>query len=289
MNYVILDLEWNTSFSSRYKKYINEIIEFGAVKTDERLEITDTFSMLVKPQIGKKISGHIEKLTHITNEEISSVNNTFTHVLKCFEKFLGTGVLLTWSTSDILTLIENYSYYYHSEKLPFLTKYCNLQTYCEKRLNVYNRSMQLGLSNCAEMLSLETDPLALHRAVNDASLSFLCFKKLFDESAVRQMTEIAKTDEFYKKITFKTRFITDLHHPSIDRSQMVFDCPDCGKRLKQEKKWSLKNKCFVTDLKCLECNKSYSGRMSFKLRYDETVVKKKLIEKTERKKEDSKT
>ena len=111
MNYVILDLEWNTAFSHKKKKYVNEIIEFGAVKTDENMEIIDTFSMLITPQIGKKLSSHIQELTHLTNEELTSANNTFSHVIKCFEKFLGTGVLLTWSTSDILTLIENYNYY----------------------------------------------------------------------------------------------------------------------------------------------------------------------------------
>ena len=32
MNFVILDLEWNGSYSKRDKKFYNEIIEFGAVK-----------------------------------------------------------------------------------------------------------------------------------------------------------------------------------------------------------------------------------------------------------------
>ena len=87
MNYVILDLEWNTAFSHKKKKYVNEIIEFGAVKTDENMEIIDTFSMLITPQIGKKLSSHIQELTHLTNEELTSANNTFSHVIKCFEKF----------------------------------------------------------------------------------------------------------------------------------------------------------------------------------------------------------
>ena len=39
MNYVILDLEWNAAYSRKLKGYINEIIEFGAVKCDEQLNI----------------------------------------------------------------------------------------------------------------------------------------------------------------------------------------------------------------------------------------------------------
>ena len=57
--YVILDLEWNGTYSRRIKGFINEIIEFGAVKVDESLDILDTYEALVRPQVGKKISGKI--------------------------------------------------------------------------------------------------------------------------------------------------------------------------------------------------------------------------------------
>ena len=39
MNIVILDLEWNGAYSRRLHGFINEIIEFGAVKLDEKLNI----------------------------------------------------------------------------------------------------------------------------------------------------------------------------------------------------------------------------------------------------------
>ena len=68
--YVILDLEWNGTYSRRIKGFINEIIEFGAVKVDESLNILDTYEALVRPQVGKKISGKIRTLTSITNEEL---------------------------------------------------------------------------------------------------------------------------------------------------------------------------------------------------------------------------
>ena len=53
MNFVILDLEWNGTYSRRIKSFINEIIEFGAVKVDEQLHIIDTFEALVRPQVGQ--------------------------------------------------------------------------------------------------------------------------------------------------------------------------------------------------------------------------------------------
>ncbi|MFR8334570.1 MAG: hypothetical protein ACLU9S_21290 [Oscillospiraceae bacterium] len=51
---MILDLEWNGTCSRRIKGFINEIIEFGAVKVDESLNILDTYEALVRPQVGKR-------------------------------------------------------------------------------------------------------------------------------------------------------------------------------------------------------------------------------------------
>ena len=67
MNIVVLDLEWNGAYSRRLHGYINEIIEFGAVKLDKKMNITDRFSCFVKPQVGKKISSIISDLTNITD------------------------------------------------------------------------------------------------------------------------------------------------------------------------------------------------------------------------------
>ena len=49
MSYVILDLEWNSAYSYKLKHFVNEIIEFGAVRLDDELNIESTYSSLVKP------------------------------------------------------------------------------------------------------------------------------------------------------------------------------------------------------------------------------------------------
>ena len=105
MNFVILDLEWNGTYSRRLKGFMNEIIEFGAVKVDECLHVLDTFDALVRPQVGKKISGKIKTLTNITNEELAN-GLQFMQVMSRFRKWMGDAVLMTWGTSDILALIE---------------------------------------------------------------------------------------------------------------------------------------------------------------------------------------
>ena len=53
MQYIILDLEWNTAFDKRRKEFVNEIIEFGAVKLDEQLK-RSTPSRVSSNQLSKR-------------------------------------------------------------------------------------------------------------------------------------------------------------------------------------------------------------------------------------------
>lgn len=277
MNFVILDLEWNGAYSKKAKKFVNEIIEFGAVKTDEQFNIIDTFSMLVTPQIGKKLNSRVAALTHITTEELFDSNNTFTHVLSKFKKFLSDSVLLTWGTSDILTLLENHKYYLGEKKLPFLTTYCNLQEYCEHMLGHTDKSRQLGLSTCAQMLSIKVDGLELHRAYEDSRLSLLCLKKLYDSDAILEFIEVAN-DEFYRKITFKNTVIYDIKNPLIDKKEFYICCDKCSKKARKKTKWVLKNRSFRAQFRCNKCKYDFEGRLTFRLKYDGVSVDRRVVE-----------
>ena len=146
MEYIILDLEFNGTYSKHRHRFVNEIIEFGAVKCDEQLNIIDTFSELISPQISKKLNSHVTKLTHITLDELRESNNTFSHVVSRFRKFLGDGVLMSWSNSDLLVLMENYRYFFGNDRLSFLKYYANLQKYCERAIGHSDSGHQMGLS-----------------------------------------------------------------------------------------------------------------------------------------------
>ena len=146
MSYVILDLEWNGSYSKTAHRFVNEIIEFGAVKTDDEFNIIDTFSELVHQKIGR-----VKQLTKITNEELAEGGIDFLAATEKFGDFLGNDVLMTWGTSDIHALIDNYRYYLDNGHIPFLTRYCDIQEYCEKAMDKYDEGNQIGLGVCAEM------------------------------------------------------------------------------------------------------------------------------------------
>lgn len=277
MSFVILDLEWNAAFSKKRGKYINEIFEFGAVKIDDNRKIIDSFSALVKPTVGKFMNPFVKKLTNLTFEDLKAADLTFTQAVNAFAEFLGDSVLMTWSTSDLLALLENQNYFTGTDKLPFITRYCDLQSYCEHILGVGSAARQLGLSTCAELVQISQE-FEHHRALSDAELSALCFSKLYKKSVFDAFTEDTSDPEFYRKLTFKSKHITDLRNPLVDRSQMFFDCPECGARCVQKSKWNVKSRSFKAFFVCPECKNEFAGQVVVKQKYEGIVFTKKIIE-----------
>lgn len=277
MSYVVLDLEWNAAFSKKRGKYINEIFEFGAVKIDDNRNIIDSFSALIRPSIGKFMNPYVKKLTNITFDDLKSAEYNFQQAMSAFADFLGDSVLMTWSNSDLLALLENQSYFTNSDTIPFLTRYCDLQSYCEHVLGVGSSARQLGLSTCAELVLISQE-FEHHRALSDAQLSALCFRKLFKKSVFDEFVEDATDPEFYRKLTFKSKHITDLRNPLVDRSQMFFDCPECGTRCVQKSKWNVKSRSFKAFFVCPECKNEFAGQVFVKQKYEGIVFTKKIVE-----------
>ncbi len=274
MKYVILDLEWNTAYSGRNKQFINEIIEFGAVKTDKDLRVLDTFQMFVRPQVGKRLTGKVKALTNLTQEELSD-GVTYLHACKEFTGWLGRdAVLLTWGTGDVLTLIENYRYFAKRSTVPFMKRYLNLQDYIQTRLALPTKN-QLGLLSAAELLGVPARE-ELHRAYEDSVLSLDCLRATYDERELLSFVQLADR-EFYRKLTFKTMVLSDLENPLVDREKMVFDCEACGQRAVQEGGWALKNKVFCAPFRCKRCGAQFYGKVQFRLKYEGLHVWKKAV------------
>ena len=277
MTYIVLDLEFNGAFSKRHHRFFNEIIEFGAVKLDENLNMIDTFSELVSPQISKKLNSHVSQLTHIKMNDLKESNNTFTHVLSKFKKFLGDGMLLSWGNSDVLVLMENCRYFYGEETLPFLKAYCNLQSYCEAALDYHDRSRQMGLSTCAELLGIGFEDDTLHRALTDAELTSLCFQKLYRPELFEKYVDVCD-ERFYQKITFKNYNIYDLRDPNVNKKEMFFLCDQCGRKAFRRSKWRVKNKTFRAKFRCFRCRREFEGRITVKKCFDSVKMIKRIAE-----------
>lgn len=275
MNFVILDLEWNSSYSKKFKGFMSEIIEFGAVKFNDKFEVIDTFSMLVAPQISKRLTGKVKELTNISNEELAKGGATYTHVLSRFKKFLGKDLLMTWGTCDILAIMENTKYYEKNDRIDFIDRYCDLQYYCAEVLGVYNAGQQLGLAPAAELIGLDLSDIVQHRALQDSMLSMSIFKKLYFPEKFGKYIESSK--ELHYRLTFKSYYLTDINDPLVNKNEFSFTCDKCGEQMTALEDWSLRNKAFTATLYCDKCSQKMTGKVKFKINYNGMSIKKKLV------------
>lgn len=282
MSYVILDLEWNGTYSKAAHKFVNEIIEFGALKLNDALEITDSFSALVAPKIGKKMNTRVKALTKINFEELKDKGVSFDEASSRFAVFLGDSVLLTWGTSDLFTLMENYTFYTKDYHIPFLTSYCDLQEFCERAMGIYDEGNQIGLGTCAERLGIAFSEEEQHRADADAYLSLECMKRNIAAYPIGECILDARSEAFYERLTFKNHFLTSLSDPAVDKEELKFSCDRCGSPAKRQKKWKMHNKHFTTEFYCRQCRRRFIGRISFKQKYDSVVVNKRILEMPEK-------
>lgn len=274
MDIVILDLEWNAAYSRRLQGYINEIIEFGAVKCGEDLQVKSEFSCFVKPQVGKHISSTIASLTNITDENLEE-GLPFMQAAARFKRWAGDCLVMTWGTSDILTLIENCRYFNGREKVPFLSRYVDLQRYAQVRMG-WGTGNQVGLSTAAELLELDVSGMDHHRAGDDSLITLEILRRVYDRVAMGPFVDVCD-DEFYRRMTFKTSYICDLRSPLVEAGHLRFACPRCGGESKRTTRWSLKNKSFRAEFACKACGTPFAGRLIIKQKYEGLAVNKKTF------------
>ena len=272
MNYIIMDLEWNNAYCKKKKGFMNEIIEIGAVKLDDNLNVVDTFSMFIKAQLGKKLHSRVKELTNITNDDISS-GTPFSQTMSLFRKWSSgpNTVFLTWGDTDIRVLIENFRYFNDISFIPFLSNYVNLQKYAQAFMNI-SKADQIGLSAAAEKLGINLENYSLHRALDDSLLTADLFKKIYNEQMFQSYMLCCDTS-FYSKITFKPKVITDINSPLIDKSKMRCLCDVCGCPCERVTEWRVMNQAFRAVFLCKKCKRKIRFTIRFKEYYDRVDIK----------------
>lgn len=276
MNYIIMDLEWNNAYAKSDHKFINEIIEVGAVKLDERLNTLSTFSELIKPVVAKKLRGRIKDLTHITNEDVST-GRSFSEVMHDFSKWCeGDCVIMTWGDTDIRTLLSNYIKFLGQSTIDFIEKYVDLQKYVQQFINMEN-IQQAGLSYAAGCLEIDPDSFPHHRALDDSILSAECFKKTFDIECFQKFVKICN-DDFYARLNFHPYIIKDKNDPLINQSVFNCFCDLCGGEMETVKNWKFANQSFRGVFHCAGCDRQLKATLRIKKFYDHLDIRRNYTE-----------
>ncbi len=281
MNYILLDLEWDNVYFKKKQGFLNTIVEFGAVKLDEGFNEVDRFSKIVKSSVTNKLSTRFRTLTGITNEQMLA-GISFKDALIQYKNWAGDDTItLTWSNSDLYAIYENCLYFTDSTDNAKLGKYVDLQSFFHQEINLLGLSgdkNQVSLSRAAVMLNINFDEENLHRAVDDSYISAKILKRLYNEKRFLRFIKNTSEDDFYKRLLHKPFYINDINSPFVERKSLKISCPECGGKTKRTGKWKYKVPWFISTFNCPQCHKSFKAGISFKRRYDDTVIRKKYFE-----------
>jgi inhibitor of KinA sporulation pathway (predicted exonuclease) len=178
MNYIIFDLEatcWENDRSIE-----NEIIEIGAVKLNDKLDIIDEFSIFVRPTTNPVLSEFCTRLTSITQKNVDEAE-TFDKVLPDFENWI------IESSNEVII----YSWGFYDKKQ--LLKECNTKQYFGSILNLLDNHVSLkhkfaeirqikpcGMEYALRLLKLPLEGTH-HRGIDDAKNITKIFKVVFNE------------------------------------------------------------------------------------------------------------
>lgn len=272
MHYIIMDLEWNNTFAHKTHGFINEIIEIGAVKLDESLNVTGEFSQIIKSQIGKRLRSSVKNLTHITNDDLKT-GVPFIEAVRLFKNWMGDDkcIIMTWGDGDIRVFIENFRYLHGTETLSFMSYYEDVQRYFELANNL-STAQQISLLNAAALAGINTDNFSSHRALDDSRITAECFRRCFRKDLFE--SGVVKCDEvFYKKLSFKPHPISNINSPLVDKKKLHYTCSSCGKEAQRLTEWKYSNQFFRALFRCPECGSKVRVAVRFKKFFDRIEVK----------------
>lgn len=287
MNYVILDLEWDSTFFVKQKRFINQILQIGAVKLDQNFQIIDTFEITVKSAISKRVTGRFARLTGITSD-VMRTGVPFAQAVEKYNAWVGDdAVTMTWSNSDLYTILENEENLLDGVKFK-IEKYMDLQKFIqnEMKLKGYEDKNQVSLALAAEFLDVKTDDIDFHTAKDDSLVAAYLLKKCYNAERFVPLIKDTANPEFFKKLRFKSYAISNLKDENVDKKYLEFSCPKCKQKAKKVTKWKYSNRWFSANFIC-DCGEKFNGRVTFKKTYDDLIVRQKICEFKEKKKENN--
>lgn len=280
MEYVIFDLEWDSVFYKPEKKFINQILQIGAVRLDSNFNVIGEYEATIRSAISKKVSKRFAELTGITTEKMQS-GVPFSVAVQGFNDFSkGADVTMTWSDSDLHTIVEN-EILLEGTGLSFeMNFYLDLQKLVQAKMRTigYDSKNQVALDSAAEFFGIDIKDFAMHTARDDSAVCAKLLKECYDEKVFCSLLRDAKNPEFNKRLHFKPYPITDINDKSLDKAQFNFECPKCECKINRISKWKYRNRWFSAPCKCPQCGGKFISRVYPKMTFDGVVYKRRITE-----------
>lgn len=249
--YIVFDLEWNQSTRGKEDAADQlpfEIFEIGAVKLNDKFEMTDQFCRLIRPQVYTKMHWMIQEVTHVEMEELQQNGMDFVDAAKEFFEWCGPDAeFCTWGSMDLTELQRNLDFYQmenpFSKPLLFfdIQKLYGLASGDGKRIS---------LDSAVEESEIEKER-PFHRAMDDAWYTAQVMKKLdwekwksfcsvdYHRLPEDREEEICMTFPGYFK--YVSRVFSSKEDAMKDRTVTAMNCYACGRALRKKIRWFTAN------------------------------------------------
>lgn len=252
--YIVLDLEWNQSTQGKdgsMDRLPFEIIEIGAVKLNESLQIISEFHRLIRPRVYRQMHYKISEVTHMSMQELDTQGEDFVKAMEEFLSWCGEDYrFCTWGCMDLTELQRNIVY--HGMELPFQTPllYYDLQ----KIYGLIKGDKQKeSLDAVVEELGLLQER-PFHRALDDAYYTGLVmgvmdFYSMIEYSSVDyyRLPE-QEGEEFYLEFPNYAKLVSRQYETKEkileDRRVTDMICYKCRRALRKKVRWFSPNQKF---------------------------------------------
>ncbi len=265
MNYIVFDLEWNQSpygkqFSNQRLPF--EIIEIGAVRVDEHLQILDTFHRLIQPSVYHWIHSSIHDVIHVNYKDLRK-GVPFTDAVTDFFHWAGQEgdyCFCSWGDQDVMELQRNMDYYHLLWLLPGPVVYLDAQKLFALEHEDYHsrRSLEYAI----DFLQIEKTH-GFHRALEDAHFTAEVLIRLNPEQFGSNLSldcyqhpSVRKDETLiigpgYSK--FVSREFLSKEKALRDREVTSTRCPICDAPARRTVRWfSANSKVYYSLAKCKE-------------------------------------
>lgn len=249
--YIVFDLEWNQSTRGKEEAADQlpfEIFEIGAVKLNDKFEMTDQFCRLIRPQVYTKMHWMIQEVTHVEMEELQENGMDFVDAAREFFVWCGPeAVFCTWGSMDLTELQRNMDFYQMENPFP-------------KPLLFFDVQKLYGLaSGDGKRISLDaaveeseiTKERPFHRAMDDAWYTAQVMRKLdwekwnsfcsvdYHRLPEDRDEEIRMTFPGYFK--YVSRVFSSKEDAMKDKTVTAMNCYACGRALRKKIRWFTAN------------------------------------------------
>lgn len=268
-------MEWNQAltFSEMVKDPVfltGEIIQIGAIKLNQTLEVVDSFNERIAPQYYTELHPKVAEITKLSNRDLQK-GKGFHTVFNSFCDWCGDDfVFLVWGTEDLRILRKNMEL--HNIDTSFMPPCFNLQNIFVDQ--VTHDTKQYALANALAIVG--EVPFDSHDALNDARSTALLCTHL---DLIRGLNEYKETVENRNGIVESYEFeepYADIGDALSDDYVVSFECPHCGEIVWGEN-WIRKTGTNLLSLSQCSDGQEYLISLKFRPIAENKVVVKRLV------------